>query len=50
MEFPLAGPSIRPTLGEAMLNASSYAAGSSPLRVVVVLIPSPPATFALLQP
>lgn len=50
VEFPLTGPSIRPTLGEAMLNASSYAAGSSPLRVVVVLIPSPSAGFALLQP
>ncbi len=50
VEFPVAGPSVYPTLGEAMLNGSSYAAGSSPLRVVVVLVASPPADFALLNP
>ena len=49
VEFPLAGPRLHPTLGEALLNASSYAAGSSPLRVVVVLVASPPADFALLN-
>ncbi len=49
VEFPIAGPRLHPTLGEALLNASSYAAGSSPLRVVVVLVASPPGDFALLN-
>lgn len=48
--FPPAAASIIPTLGEAMLNGSSYARGSSPLRAVLAIIPSGAPAFSLLTP
>ncbi len=48
VRFPRSPGSMRPTLGEALLNAASYTVGSRDERAVIVLIPPAPAPYSLL--
>ncbi len=46
--FPRSRASMRPTLGEAMLNAASYTGGSRDERAILVLIPPASSSYSLL--
>lgn len=48
VRFPRSPASMRPTLGEALLNAASYTGGSRDERAIIVLIPPTPAAYSLL--
>ncbi len=48
VRFPRSPASMRPTLGEALLNAASYTGGSRDERAIIVLIPPTPASYSLL--